>query len=72
MGRVIEPDLPAIRAIQKENKIPDTWVFSWKKVRRCYIRIDGVMKAQGWLIDFQSSYYKSEAGYEEKQVFLPD
>jgi hypothetical protein len=68
MGRV---EMPPNWEISQEKPGKD-WVYSWKNVRRCYIRIDGVMKGQGWLIKFQSSWYQTEPGYEEKQVFLAD
>jgi len=50
MARVKTPDWQTKDKFRKKHKIPILWI-EWKE-RRCYVRIDGVMKAQGWLLEF--------------------
>jgi len=66
MARVSKPDFDRIRILLKENKIPILWL-AWE-TRRCYVRIKGVMVAQGWLIEVGPMDYFAE----RKVLFLPD
>jgi len=66
MARVSKPDGDRIRILFKENNISISWL-DWK-TRRCYVRIDGVMVAQGWLVEVGPTDYHAE----RKVLFLPD
>lgn len=66
MARVSKPDGDRIRILFKEYNISILWL-AWE-TRRCYVRIKGVMVAQGWLIEVGPMDYFAE----RKVLFLPD
>lgn len=66
MGRVKTPSWDAKHELMKKHNISILWIV-WEE-RRCYVRIDGVMKAQGWLLEYGPMDFYAE----RITLFLPD